>query len=161
MVNITIIHVGNIKDKFFADAVAEYEKRISGFCKIKSIEIKELRPPDRPNASQIAQLLQQEGEKIISHLSSHGAYRIAMCVEGKKMTSEAFAKALNELPHNGFSEAVFVIGSSHGLAESVKQKCDLRLSVSDMTFPHRLMRVLLAEQIYRACTINAGTDYHK
>ncbi len=160
MINVTVIHVGNIKDKFFADAVAEYEKRIQGFCKIKSVEIKEKRPPEKPNSAQIAAVLKEEGEKILACIPKE-AFKIAMCVEGKKMTSEKFAQTLENLPHRGYSEAVFIIGSSYGLDESVKAACQLRLSVSDMTFPHRLMRVLLAEQIYRACTICAGTEYHK
>ena len=160
MVNMTVIHVGNIKDRFFADAVAEYEKRISGFCRIKSIEIKEKRPPESPSDAQISQLLDQEGEKILLSLP-RDCYKIALCVEGKKMSSEKFADVLQQLPHKGFSEAVFIIGSSYDLSPKVKEKCDLRLSVSDMTFPHRLMRVILAEQIYRACTICAGTEYHK
>ncbi len=160
MVNFTVIYVGNIKDKFFADAVAEYEKRIKGFCKLKNIEIKEKRPPDEPNEAQIKAILDAEGEKILSSIPQ-GAYKIALCVEGKKVTSEALSKMLTELPHKGFSEAVFIIGSSHGLADKVKSACDFRLSVSDMTFPHRLMRVILSEQLYRACTIEAQTGYHK
>lgn len=160
MINITVIHVGNIKDKFFADAVAEYEKRIKGYCKIKSIEIKEKRPPEDPNASQIKALLEEEGEKILSALPKD-SYKIALCVEGKKMSSESFSSLLCRLPHDGYSEAVFIIGSSHGLSDRVKNACHFRLSISDMTFPHRLMRVILAEQIYRACTIESQTGYHK
>lgn len=160
MINFTVIYVGNIKDRFFADAVAEYEKRIKGFCKIKSIEIKEKRPPDDPNEAQIRAVLDEEGEKILSALPQN-SFKIALCVEGKKLSSEEFAKTLYTLPHKGFSEAVFIIGSSHGLSEKVKSVCELRLSVSDMTFPHRLMRVILAEQLYRACTIESGTGYHK
>ena len=110
--------------------------------------------------SQIKAILDAEGEKILSSIPQ-GAYKIALCVEGKKVTSEALSKMLTELPHKGFSEAVFIIGSSHGLADKVKSACDFRLSVSDMTFPHRLMRVILSEQLYRACTIEAQTGYHK
>ena len=160
MVNFTIIYVGNIKDKFFADAVAEYEKRIKGFCKLKNIEIKEKRPPDEPNEAQIKAILDAEGEKILSSIPQ-GAYKIALCVEGKKVTSEALSKMLTELPHKGFSEAVFIIGSSHGLSDRVKRECDIRLSFSQLTFPHQLMRVLLLEVIYRCLNISKGTRYHK
>lgn len=160
MINITVIYVGNIKDKFFADAVSEYEKRIKGYCKIKNVEIKEKRPPDDPNPAEIKALLEEEGEKILSAIPK-GAYKIALCVEGKKVSSEDFSSLLCRLPHEGYSDAVFIIGSSHGLSDTVKKACHYRLSVSDMTFPHRLMRVILAEQLYRACTIEAQTGYHK
>ena len=127
---------------------------------IVEVEIKEKRPPDEPNEAQIKAILDAEGEKILSSIPQ-GAYKIALCVEGKKVTSEALSKMLSELPHKGFSEAVFIIGSSHGLSDKVKSACDFRLSVSDMTFPHRLMRVILTEAVYRALSIANGGKYHK
>lgn len=154
MTDITIIHVGNIKDSFFKQAVDEYKKRLSAFCRLKEIEIKEEKCD---NDEEIKKCLEKEGERIIATLPKK-CYKIALCVEGKELNSESFA-ALNE-DHADIGIA-YVIGSSCGLSEQVKTLCDMRLSFSKMTFPHRLMRVILCEQIYRAFTIINGRKYHK
>lgn len=145
MQKIYFVVVGKIKESFYREAVAEYVKRLSRFAKI---EIKEL-----PEATD----LEREADDI---LQACRGYVIALAVEGEKLSSERLAKKLQTLTDAG-KEVSFVIGSSHGLAERVKAAADFRLSFSDMTFPHQLMRVILAEQVYRAFMINAGSTYHK
>ena len=145
MQKISFVVVGKIKESFYREAVAEYVKRLSRFAKI---EIKEL--PERED-------LEAEAEDI---LRACKGYVIALAVEGEKLSSEKLAKKLQSLTDSG-KEITFVIGSSHGLADQVKSAADYRLSFSDMTFPHQLMRVILAEQVYRAFMINAGSTYHK
>lgn len=154
MTDITVIHVGNIKDSFFGEALSEYKKRLAGFCRFREIEIKEEKC-DLP--SEVDKCLAKEGDKILAALPKKG-FRVALCVEGKQMSSEDFA-LLND--RNAAGGVAYVIGSSYGLAESVKAACDMRLSFSKMTLPHRLMRVVLYEQIYRAFTIVNGRKYHK
>lgn len=154
MTEVTIIHVGNIKDDFFLQALNEYKKRLSGFCRMKEIEIKEEKC-DTP--SEVSKCLEKEGEKIIAAFPKKGV-KVALCVEGKQQDSEEFASLISKNAADGI---VFVIGSSYGLSEKVKSNCDIRLSFSKMTFPHRLMRVILYEQVYRAFTIINGRKYHK
>ncbi len=154
MTDVTIIHVGNIKDDFFLQALNEYKKRLSGFCRMKEIEIKEEKCDTPP---EVAKCLEKEGEKIISSLPKKGV-KVALCVEGRQQDSEEFASLINKNAADGIT---FVIGSSYGLSEKVKSSCDIKLSFSKMTFPHRLMRVILYEQIYRAFTIINGRKYHK
>lgn len=155
-----ILYVGNIKDKYYADAVAEYEKRLSGTCKIKNIEIKEEKPPENPSDAEIAVLLRKEGDRILSALPSK-SYKIALCVEGTMLSSEELADRLCKIKLSGISEVTLVIGGAFGLDERVKKAADLRLSVSRMTFTHRMMRVILLEQLYRAENILFGGKYHK
>ena len=145
MQKITFTVVGKIKESFYREAVAEYEKRLSRFAKV---EIKEL-------AEGVD--IEAEAEDI---LRACKGYIIALCVEGEKLSSEGLAKRMKKLTDEG-KEITFVIGSSCGLSQRVKQAADYRLSFSDMTFPHQLMRVILAEQVYRAFMINAGSTYHK
>jgi 23S rRNA (pseudouridine1915-N3)-methyltransferase len=154
--NVNIIHVGNLKESYYKEAVAEYEKRLSRFCKVRNVEIKEEKLPERPNQSEIAAALAAEGKRIISAIPEK-SYRIALCVEGEACSSEELAAVINDCN----SDVTFVIGGSYGLSDEVKKRCDKRISVSKMTFPHRLMRVILAEQIYRAFMINSGGEYHK
>ena len=154
--NVTIIHVGDLKEDYYAEAVKEYEKRLCRFCRVKNVEIKEEKLPDKPSDGAIKAALEAEGKKITDAIPDR-SYKIALCVEGKQLSSEELAKVISDAE----KDITFIIGSSHGLAEQVKSVCDLRLSVSKMTFPHRLMRVILAEQIYRAFSINAGSSYHK
>lgn len=137
--------VGKIKESFYREAVAEYVKRLSRFAKV---EIKELAEGINPEA---------EADDILRNLKG---YVIALAVEGEKLSSEGLAKRLGRLTDEG-KDVTFVIGSSCGLSERVKRAADMRLSFSDMTFPHQLMRVILAEQVYRAFMINAGSTYHK
>lgn len=154
--NITVIHVGGLKEKYYAEAVAEYEKRISGFCRIRNAEIKEERLPEQPTDGQIAAALAAEGKRILAQIPPR-SFVTALCVEGERLGSEELAQTIA----SAAKDVVFIIGSSYGLSPEVKRAADLRLSVSAMTFPHRLMRVILAEQIYRALSINAGRNYHK
>jgi len=154
MTDVTIIHVGNIKDEFFMQALDEYKKRLSGFCRLKEIEIKEEKCDTQ---SEVAKCLEREGEKIIAAFPKKGI-KIALCVEGKQQDSEEFASLINKNTSDGIA---FIIGSSYGLSEKVKSSCNIKLSFSKMTFPHRLMRVILYEQVYRAFTIINGRKYHK
>ena len=159
MLSVKIITVGSLKEKYLKDAVMEYSKRLSAFCKLDIIELKESRIQDNPSNAEIAAVLESEAEKIREHLSGR-AYKIALCVEGKQCSSEALAKKIEDISSRT-GEIVLVIGSSHGLSDSIKTACDMRLSVSELTFPHQLMRVLLLEALYRSFNIIKGTKYHK
>ena len=145
MIKVNFVCVGNLKEKFFEEAAGEYLKRLSRFCKT---EVKELDEKSGP---------EEEAESILRALKGRV---IALAVEGKKCSSEAFAKKIANCSDRG-EEITFVIGSSEGLAKRVKERADELLSFSDMTFPHRLMRIILLEQVYRAFMINAGAKYHK
>ena len=158
MLKITIISVGGMKESYFAEAIAEYEKRASAYAELKNINLKEA-PLDRVREGDIAAALDAEGEQILKNLPPR-AYKIALCVEGKQLSSEELGALIGEVKRPA-GELCFVIGSSHGLAEKVKTACDRRLSFSKLTFPHRLMRVILAEALYRALSIDAGGKYHK
>ncbi len=160
MLHIHIVHVGTIKEKYLTDALAEYEKRLSAYCTVNNISIKDERLPQNPSESEISAAVEKEGEKILAALPSK-SYNIALCVEGMQMTSETFSEKLTALKRDGFSDISFIIGGSDGLSDKVKNACQMRLSVSKMTFPHQLMRVILEEQIYRALNIAAGGKYHK
>ena len=149
-----------MKEQYLRDAVAEYEKRLSTLCLLKNVEIDAARLPDSPNASQIAAALDVEADKILAAIPS-GAYVIPMCIEGKQMDSEELSKKLGDIGVSGVSNVVFIIGGSYGLSDRVKQKADYKLSMSRMTFPHQLARVMLLEQNYRAFKISQGATYHK
>ena len=159
MLQINILYVGNIKDKFFAQAVEEYEKRLSKTCKIKNIELKEEKPKDESDA-EIALVIKKEGDRLLEALPKKG-YKIALCVEGNLISSEELAKKIQSVTVSGDSEITFIIGGAFGMDERVKKAANFRLSVSKMTFTHRMMRVILAEQIYRALNIISGGNYHK
>ncbi len=159
MQKIHIIAVGKIKEDFLKQAFAEYKKRLSGYCDLTVTEIPPQKLPDKPRAAEISAALEAEGKKILAAVP-RGAYLVPMCIEGKKPDSEGVARLLK----NAAASApctVFVIGSSYGLADSVKAAANLKLSMSEMTFPHDLARVMLAEQIYRGFKINGGGTYHK
>ena len=156
----TVYCTGSLKEKYWKDAEAEYAKRMGRFGGWNVVELAEERLPDRPSQKEIERALEKEGEALLKRLPPQ-AYPIALCVEGKSLSSEELAAKIAEIPSLGKSEIALVIGSSHGLAPKVKAACALRLSVSAMTFPHQLMRVLLAEQFYRAHKINANESYHK
>ena len=160
MQKVTILCVGKLKEKFYADAVAEYVKRLSRFCKLEITELPESRLPDTPSQAEISQALSSEAALIEAKLPRGGAV-IAMCIEGTELSSPQLAEKMNALAVSGVSDLTFLIGGSVGLSPALKQKADLRLSMSPMTFPHHLARVMLLEQIYRAYQINAGTKYHK
>lgn len=151
--NITILCVGNLKEKFFKDACGEYIKRLGRFGKVT---VKEL--PEVQGAN--GQDVEKEGKNIIKAIPK-GSYVVPLCVEGKELSSPALADKIKALGLSGTSEITFIIGGSDGLSDEVKALGDFHLSFSPMTFPHQLMRVILLEQIYRAFTINAGASYHK
>lgn len=157
MIKINIVAVGKVKEKYFADGINEYVKRLSRFATVKITEIKEeLLSKDGDAEKSIT--LQREGERILPELKG---YVIALAVEGKKLSSEKLSMRLAELKNGGVNEITFVIGGSYGLSNAVKDKANMLLSFSDMTFPHTLMRLILTEQIYRAFMIDAGASYHK
>jgi 23S rRNA (pseudouridine1915-N3)-methyltransferase len=159
MATIKIITVGTLKEDYLRAAVAEYEKRISGFCKVESLNIKESKLPNAPSEGDIRRALSEEGKQILSAMPDR-AYKIAMCVEGRQFSSEELAQKIDGA-FSTSNEICFVIGSSHGLSDEVKNAADLKLSVSKLTFPHQLMRVVLLESIYRCLNIIKGTKYHK
>lgn len=159
MLSVKIITVGTLKESYLKEAVAEYSKRLSAYCKLTVVQLKEARLSDSPSEKEIENALEEEARSILAEMSPR-AYKIAMCVEGKQMSSEKLAQRLESVSSQT-SEVCFVIGSSHGLAERVKSACDMRLSVSELTFPHQLLRVILLEAVYRAFNIIAGTKYHK
>ena len=160
MQKVTIICTGQLKDKFYLDAAAEYAKRLSRFCTLTILELPEERLPESPSPAQIEAALAREADAVRAKLPA-GCLLIAMCVEGQERSSEALARYLAEAAARGAGHIVFLIGSSYGMHHSLKQQADLRLSMSPMTFPHHLLRVMLLEQIYRAYQINAGSKYHK
>lgn len=159
MISVKIISTGTLKEDYLRAAVAEYAKRLSGYCKFSEVVLKEAKLPDSPSEREIAAALDAEAKNILAEISPR-AFRIAMCVEGKQLSSEAFARKISDVSMQA-SEIVFIIGSSHGLSDKVKSVADMRLSVSEMTFPHQLMKVMLMESIYRSFNIIAGTKYHK
>lgn len=160
MQKVTIICTGKLKEKFYLDAAAEYSKRLSRFCTLTILELPEERLPESPSPAQIEAALAREADAVRAKLPA-GCLLIAMCVEGQERSSEALARYLAEAAARGAGHIVFLIGSSYGMHHSLKQQADLRLSMSPMTFPHHLLRVMLLEQIYRAYQINAGSKYHK
>ncbi|MBQ4091360.1 MAG: 23S rRNA (pseudouridine(1915)-N(3))-methyltransferase RlmH [Clostridia bacterium] len=159
MATIRFITVGTLKEDYLRAAVAEYEKRLSGFCRVESVNLKESKLPENPSERDIQKALAEEAKAILAAMPDR-AYKVALCIEGKQFSSEELAEKLNGA-FNVSNEICFVIGSSHGLCDSVKRAADLKLSFSKLTFPHQLMRVILAESIYRCMSIIKGTKYHK
>ena len=159
MIQLTVITVGNLKESYWRDAVAEYEKRLCAFCRPEVIQLKETKLGDDPSEGEIRAALADEGKRILAAVPPR-AYKIAMCVEGEQFSSEALAKKLDGVL-SGNGSMCLIIGSSYGLAPEVKAACDLRLSVSKLTFPHQMMRVLLLEPVYRSLSILHGSKYHK
>lgn len=158
--NISIIAPGKIKERYFSDAAEEYKKRISRYGKVDIIELKDEPTPDSPTEREREIILSKEGERIKEKIPK-GAFVVALCVEGKQKSSEELAKIFEDAALCGKSRIAFVIGGSLGLSQDIKDMADLRLSFSKMTFPHKLMRIVLLEQIYRAFTICEGKTYHK
>ena len=156
---INIISVGKIKEKYFLEAMAEYEKRISRFCKINSIVLPDKKIPEFPTEGECKKVLKEEGEEILKKIEKSD-FVIAMCVEGKELSSEELAKKLSSVQMQS-SDITFVIGGSLGLSDEVKARADFKLSLGKMTLPHRIARLVLEEQIYRAFKINANEKYHK
>lgn len=160
MLRVTVLCIGNLKERYWRDAVAEYTKRLSAFCKLQVIELAEERMGDTPSAAQIAAALDAEGKRILAKIPA-GAAVIPLCIEGKEMASPALAATIERFAVDGKSDVVFIIGGSCGLSDGVKAAAHLELSMSPMTFPHQLARVMLLEQIYRAFQISNGGKYHK
>lgn len=157
---ITIISVGRVKEKFYRDAIDEYAKRLSKYCKFEIIEVADEKTPDKCSETEEQQILSKEAERILKNIRQD-MFVYALAIKGKKLDSVAFANEINALALSGKSSVVFVIGGSLGLHSSVLNRADRQLSFSDMTFPHQLMRVILAEQVYRCFRIISGEPYHK
>ena len=158
--NITLYTVGKIKETFYRQAVDEYSKRLSRYCSLKIVEVADEKTPDRSGSALTAQIKNKEGERLLARFRE-GSFLIALAIEGKKMDSVAFSEQISSLALYGRSEIGFVIGGSLGLSDAVLKRADLRVSFSDMTFPHQLMRVILLEQIYRSFRILSNEPYHK
>ena len=160
MLGVKLICVGRMRERFYTEAFEEYRKRLGAFCRFECVEIAEQRLPDAPSAAEIAAALEKEGTEILKAIPGN-AFVTALCVEGKELSSESFSTLFTERENSGKPKICFLIGGSYGLSDTVKARADLKLSMSKMTFPHHLARVMLAEQIYRAFKIAEGSRYHK
>lgn len=161
MQSIDLLCVGKLNARYFAEGVAEYQKRLGAFYHFRIVELPEAPLPDKtPGPAAIEKALEQEGAALLK-ARRRGAYLAALCVEGKQISSEELAALIAARAGSGAGDMAFVIGSSHGLAQSVKAAADARISLGRITLPHQLARLVLCEQLYRAATINAGMKYHK
>lgn len=161
MMNLNIVCVGKLKEAYWRDAISEYSKRLGAYCQLKIVELSETRLSDKPSEKEIASALSDEGSKMIPYLDIKNSYNIAMCIEGSQLSSEGLAQKIDSAGIDGKSTINLFIGSSFGLCDDIKKKADFKLSISKMTLPHQLARVVTLEQIYRAFSINAGSKYHK
>lgn len=157
---ISVICVGKIKEAFYRDAIAEYRKRLSRYATMEIVELIDEKTIDGASASEERKVIDTEGERILKVLSDE-AFKIALCIDGRKLDSVAFSEKIEAIKVSGYSHIQFIIGGSLGLSKAVVSKADYKLSFSDMTFPHQLMRVILLEQIYRAARIASNEPYHK
>ena len=157
---IDIIAPGRVKEQYLRDAIEEYSKRLSRYCRLNIIEVADEKTPEHATEGVERQIKAKEGERIVKHLRD-GAFVIALAIDGKQLSSEELAAKVDDLGLRGVSHIQFVIGGSIGLDDAILRRADFKLSFSKMTFPHQLMRVILLEQIYRAYKINAGEPYHK
>lgn len=157
---IDIICVGKVKEQYLRDAIGEYSKRLSRYCKLNILEVADEKTPEHASEGVERQIKAKEGERIAKHIKP-GAYVIALAIDGQQVTSEGFARKIDQLGIQGVSHIQFVIGGSIGMDDAILRKANYRLSFSKMTFPHQLMRVILLEQVYRAYKINAHEPYHK
>ena len=160
MLAVKFICVGKMRERFYIDAFQEYQKRLGAYCRLDLVEPAEARLGDKPSEAEIRAALDREAEEILKNIPAD-AYVVALCVEGKQDPSEAMAELIAARENSGKPKLCFVIGGSYGLSETVKNRADLRLSMSKMTFPHHLARVMLAEQLYRGYKIREGSRYHK
>lgn len=160
MLEITLITMGKLKEKFYLEAAAEYEKRLKGYCQFKLLELPECRLPDNPSTSEIVAGLEKEADLILTKIPKN-CWFCVLTPEGKLLSSEALAERMHSVKVSGKSSLCFLIGSSFGMSPRLKEKADFKLSMSPMTFPHHLARIMVLEQIYRAETIQAGSRYHK
>ena len=157
---ITLVTVGKIKERFFDQAIKEYEKRLGRYCRLEILQVADEKTPDGAGEALENQIRQREGERILAKIGDHD-YVIALAIEGKMLDSVELAKKIEKLSVDGNGQVVFIIGGSLGLSDAVLRRADFLLSFSKMTFPHPLMRVILLEQIYRANRIQRGEPYHK
>ena len=157
---ITVIGVGKVKERFFEEAIKEYQKRLGRYCRLEIIQVGDEKTPDGAGPAMEDQIREREGQRILSHIKD-GAFVIALAIEGKMLDSEELAKKIENLGVKGTSHVIFIIGGSLGLSAQVMARADYHLSFSKMTFPHQLMRVILLEQIYRSCRILNHEPYHK
>ncbi|MGN1443541.1 MAG: 23S rRNA (pseudouridine(1915)-N(3))-methyltransferase RlmH [Acutalibacteraceae bacterium] len=160
MLSVTVICIGKLKEKYLAEAVTEYQKRLTTLCKLNIIQLPAVSLSDNPKESEIEAAIGTEGRKILEKIPS-SAFVFSLCIEGRELSSQELSRKISSLKLQGNSSLVFIIGGSYGLSRAVKERSDFRLSMSPMTFPHQLARVMLLEQIYRAMQIEAGTRYHK
>lgn len=160
MLNLSLICAGRLREKHYIAAFAEYEKRLRPYCKFELTELPEERLPQNPAPAEVTAALAKEAADIKKHIPA-GAYTVALCIEGSQLSSEDFSALLQRCANTGKSRVCFLMGSSFGLDEGLKRRSDLLLSLSKMTFPHHLARVMLAEQIYRGIMITEGAKYHK
>lgn len=160
MFDITLITMGKLKEPFYLSAAAEYEKRLKGYCTFRLLELPEHRLPEDPSPAEITAGLEKEADLILSKIPK-GAWFCVLTPEGKTLSSEAFAQRIKDVKLSGKSSACFLIGSSFGMAQRIKEKADFKLSMGPMTFPHHLARIMVLEQLYRAESIQAGSKYHK
>jgi 23S rRNA (pseudouridine1915-N3)-methyltransferase len=158
--DLTLIAMGKLKEKFYLSAAAEYEKRLKGYCQFHLVELPEHRLPEDPSPAEISAGLEKEADLILSRIPK-GAWFCVLTPEGKLLSSEALADKIRDVKLSGKGSACFLIGSSFGMAQRIKDRADLKLSMSPMTFPHHLARVMVLEQLYRAEAIQAGSKYHK
>ncbi|MCC8141359.1 MAG: 23S rRNA (pseudouridine(1915)-N(3))-methyltransferase RlmH [Lachnospiraceae bacterium] len=158
--NVTVYCVGKVKEDFYRRAVEEYSKRLSRYCRLQIVEVADEKIPDHAGLSELEQIRNKEGERLLSKMRED-SFLIVLAIEGEKMDSICFSETLDSLFVRGVSDIGFVIGGSVGLSEEILKRADLKLSFSDMTFPHQLMRVILLEQVYRAYRIMRGEPYHK
>ncbi len=159
MININLFCIGKLKEQYLRDACAEYIKRLGTFCKITVTELSICKLSDNPSPAEIESALREEGKRILEKTSNE--YVIAMCVEGKQISSEELSEKISDISINKSGKIDFIIGGSYGLSDEVKNRADFKLSMSKMTFPHQLARVMLLEQIYRQFMISGGGKYHK
>ncbi|MCI7084669.1 MAG: 23S rRNA (pseudouridine(1915)-N(3))-methyltransferase RlmH [bacterium] len=160
MLNISLICIGNLKEKYWAQAVEEYSKRLSAFCRFSVIQLNEERISNNPSPGEIDRILNAEGKRILEKIPKN-SYVISMCIEGKQISSNELSQKIEDISLSGKSSLCFIIGGSRGLSQQVKQRSDFKLSMSKMTFPHQMARVILCEQIYRAFEISSNGKYHK
>ena len=160
MLGVTLICVGKMREKYYTEAFSEYAKRLGAYCRFSCVELPEYRLPDSPSEKEIAAALDKEGSDILNAIAPD-AYFVALCVEGKQLPSTGIAQLISARENTGKPKLCFAVGGSYGLADKVKARADMKLSMSEMTFPHHLARVMLAEQIYRGFKINEGSKYHK
>lgn len=158
--NITIIGVGKIKEKFMQEGIKEYSKRLSRYCKLKILEVTDESAPENLSKKEIEIIKEKEGKRILGKISNN-SYIISLDIKGKNFSSEEFSKKIEDITLGGTNDITFIVGGSLGLSEEILNKSNLKLSFSKMTFPHQLMRMILLEQIYRGFRIMKGEPYHK